>query len=43
LVKYQKLVMDKLKLTGQNMGRVFKTRLGCACICRAIAYLTKTA
>jgi hypothetical protein len=33
--------MDKLKLTGPNLGRVFNSRLGRACICRAIARITK--
>jgi hypothetical protein len=33
--------MDKLWLTGQNLGEVFNPRLGCSCKCRAIAYFTK--
>jgi len=33
--------MDQLKLTGRNRGRVFNSRHGRACICRAIAYVTK--
>jgi hypothetical protein len=33
--------MDKFKLTGQNLGRVFNSRLGRACMFRAIAYITK--
>ncbi len=33
--------MDKLKLTGQNLGRVFNSKLGRACKCSAIAYITK--
>jgi hypothetical protein len=33
--------MDKLKLTGQNLGRVFNSRLGHACMFRVIAYITK--
>jgi hypothetical protein len=33
--------MDKLMLIGQTVGRVFNSRLGCACICHAIAYITK--
>jgi hypothetical protein len=33
--------MDKLKLTGQNLGQVFNSRLGRACICHAIACMTK--
>ncbi len=24
--------MDKLKLTGQNLGRVFKSKSGCMCV-----------
>ncbi len=33
--------MDKLQLTGRNLGRVFNSRLGCAWIRRSIAYITK--
>ncbi len=33
--------MDKLKLTGRNLGQVFNSRLGRACMCCAIAYVTK--
>ncbi len=33
--------MDKLKLTGQNLGRVFHCRLGCTCIGHAIVHITK--
>jgi hypothetical protein len=33
--------MDKLKLTGLNLGRVFHSRLGCACIGHAIVHITK--
>jgi hypothetical protein len=33
--------MDKLKLTGRNMGRVFNSRLGRACIGHAIVHITK--
>jgi hypothetical protein len=33
--------MDKLKLAGQNLGRVFNSMLGCACICRVISYISK--
>ncbi len=33
--------MNKLKLTGQNLDWVFNSRLGHACICRAIACRTK--
>ncbi len=35
------LSMDKLKLTGPNMGRVVNSRLGCACASCAIANITK--
>ncbi len=35
------LGMDKLQLKGRNLGRVFNSRLGHACICCAIAYITK--
>jgi len=34
--------MDKLKVTGQNLGRFFKSKSGCAYLCHAftkIAYL----
>ncbi len=34
-------IMDKLKLTGQNLGRVFNSRLGCSCIDHAIVHITK--
>ncbi len=33
--------MDKLNLTERNLGRVFNSRLGHACISRAMAYITK--
>jgi hypothetical protein len=33
--------MDKIKLTGQNLGRVFNSRLGCACIRNVIVHITK--
>jgi len=33
--------MDKLNLTGRNLGRVFNSRLGHACICHAIACITR--
>ncbi len=33
--------MDKLKLAGQNLGRVFNSRLSCACIDHAIVCITK--
>ncbi len=32
---------QRLKLRGQNLGRVFNSRLYRACVCCAIAYLTK--
>ncbi len=31
----------QLQLTGRNLGRVFTPRLGHACMCCAIAYITK--
>jgi len=34
-------IMDKLKLTGRNLGRVFNCRLGRACIGHAIVHVTK--
>jgi hypothetical protein len=33
--------MDKLKITGRDLGRVFNSSLGHACICRAIVCITK--
>jgi hypothetical protein len=33
--------MDKLKLTGLNLDRVFNSRLGRACIDQAIVHITK--
>ncbi len=33
--------MDKLKLTGRNLGRVSNYRLGHACIDHAIVHITK--
>ncbi len=33
--------MDKRKLTGRNLGRVYNSRLGLVCICLATAYITK--
>ncbi len=33
--------MDKIMLTGQNLGRVFNSRLGRACIHHAIVHITK--
>jgi hypothetical protein len=33
--------MDKLQLKGQNLGRVFNSRLGHACISCAIAHITR--
>ncbi len=37
------LGMDKLKLTGQNPGRVFKSRLGRVCIGKELYTFCKTA
>jgi hypothetical protein len=34
--------MDKLKLTGQNLGQVFSSRYGCECVCHAVVLITKT-
>ncbi len=34
--------MDKLKLTGQNLGRVFNSKRGHACQHQAITLVTKT-
>ncbi len=36
-----RLGMDKLKLTGRNLGRVFDSRLSRACIGRANVHITK--
>jgi hypothetical protein len=33
--------MDKLKLTGLNLGRVFNSRLGHACTGHEIVHITK--
>ncbi len=33
--------IDKLKLTGRNLGQVFNSGLGCTCIGNAIAHITK--
>ncbi len=33
--------LDKVKLTGQNLGRVFNFRRGRACLCHAIAFIQK--
>jgi hypothetical protein len=33
--------MDKLKVTGLNLGHDFNSRLGRACIGRAIVHITK--
>jgi len=41
--KKLRLVMDKLKLTGQNLGRVFNFACGCVCLCHAVALIIKTA
>jgi hypothetical protein len=35
--------MDKLKLTGRNLGQAFNSRCGHACLCHAILLITKTA
>jgi hypothetical protein len=35
------LAMDKLNLTEQNLGGVFNSRLGCACICHGVVHKTK--
>jgi hypothetical protein len=35
------LAMGKLQLSGQNLGRVFNSRLGRACMYCATAYITK--
>ncbi len=41
-VKWEKrMCMGKIKLTGQNLGWVFNSRLGHACMFRVIAYITK--
>ncbi len=37
------LIMDKLKLTGQNVGHVFKSRLGRVCIGHELYTFGKTA
>jgi hypothetical protein len=34
---------DKQKVTGQNLGWVFNSRCGCACLCHAITLIAKTA
>jgi hypothetical protein len=36
LATYLFQTMDKLKLMGQYLGRVFNSRLGHACVCRAM-------
>jgi hypothetical protein len=33
--------MHKLKLKGLNLGRVFHSRLSCACIGHAVVHITK--
>jgi len=33
--------MDKYKLTGQNLGRVFRCRLDSNCIGHAVVHITK--
>ncbi len=35
------MAMDKRKLTGQNLGRVFHSRLGHTCIGHSIVDITK--
>ncbi len=35
--------LDKLKLIGRNLGRVFNFKFGHVCLCLAIALITKTA
>jgi hypothetical protein len=40
---YTNWPMNNLKLTGRNPSRVFKSRCGRACLCHAIALITKTA
>jgi hypothetical protein len=35
--------MDNLKLTGQNLDRVFNSRCGCAWACRTVTTLIQTA
>ncbi len=35
--------MDKVKLTETKLGRVFNSRCGCACLCPAVVFITKTA
>ncbi len=35
------LVIDKLNLTGQNLGQVFNFRQGCTFVCYAITLITK--
>jgi hypothetical protein len=35
--------MDKVKLTGQNLGRVFKSRFGRVCISHELYTFCKTA
>jgi len=37
------LTMDKLRLAGRALGRVFNSRCGRACECCPITHLTKTA
>jgi hypothetical protein len=38
---YKNRPMGKLKLTGQNLGQVFNSKLGQACMCLAIASIKK--
>jgi hypothetical protein len=43
LKSYKNRPMGKTKLTGQNLDRVFNSKLGQACMCRAIACIKKRA
>ncbi len=40
---YDAIINVQVKLTGQNLGQVFNSRYGHACIRHAIALITKTA
>jgi len=35
--------MNKLLITGRNLGRVSNSRCGRACVCHAVILITKTA
>jgi hypothetical protein len=39
--KFSRFIMDKLKLTRLNQGRIFHSRLGRDCIGHAIVHITK--